>query len=454
MKEKYISFCKKHKSVLVSIIIFLVIANGLILFVKLRNANSSVVSGKDLTLSYDGKIFIVKKRDVESQTFLNLKLLEIGNSINIDATPITPDFKGDISKTIPQKDGIIVNTDKLTILIAENIKRPPLYPLAIPVLKTFAGKYSEEDLNKIRAQAVLLLKDPLTITTKGINFTLTPDDFRSMLVVKEKPDPRNPKKMMLVLRLDETLLDRKLGDYAQKVENAVHSEYNYHQARVVIYSQFFGNYRKLVEVPTGATSNLSLNVLGTATESAITNGAKKVYLTFDDGPNSLYHPMILDILKRYSVKATFFLVGKNSQANLDIVKRTLTESHKIGNHSFTHPFLPQLTNAGIFNEISQTDEILKNLIGTNITMFRPPYGGINLYVKQAADSLHLKLFLWDVDPRDWSEPPVDELVRRVVSNTKDGSDILLHSNHLVTVQALPKIIETLQAQGYTFDTLN
>ncbi len=79
---------------------------------------------------------------------------------------------------------------------------------------------------------------------------------------------------------------------------------------------------------------------------------------------------------------------------------------------------------------------------------------MNTYVITDAQNLGLKMYLWDVDPRDWSEPETDDLVNRVVNNTFDGADILLHSNHLATVKALPKIIEKLQAQEYTFKTLN
>lgn len=181
---------------------------------------------------------------------------------------------------------------------------------------------------------------------------------------------------------------------------------------------------------------------------------KFVYLTFDDGPNNIYHPLILDILKHYNVKATFFLVGRNSQKFEAITKRTVDEGHVIGNHSLTHAFLPKLSPEGINNEVKTTKEILDPFYGAaGISLFRPPYGGVNKIVRAEAKDLNLKLFLWDVDPRDWSEPSTDELVDRVVSKTHDGADILLHSNHLSTVKALPKIIEKLKDLGYTFKQL-
>jgi peptidoglycan-N-acetylglucosamine deacetylase len=449
IKNKYQKFSKENRNVILVILFFVVILNLALIINKIGFKNN--VYGRDLKLTYQGKIFTVNNKDVSSQTFLNLKLLEIEDYVNKDATPNTPDFQNNISTTLPEKDGVKVNTDKLTVLISENIKNPPLNPITVPVIKTFAGKYSEDDLNGIRTQAIELAKAPLTITTNGLIFTLTSKDLYSLLVAKEKPDPRDPQKITLALRLDDGMLNKKLGDFAASVENLSHSEYDDHSARVAIYSQFFGNYRKPIEVPTGTSGNLDYSVLGASVDNS---GQKKVYLTFDDGPNPIYHTMILDILKKYNIKASFFLIGKNAVTNPSVTQRTLAEGHKIGNHSYTHPFLPNESQQSIYSELTQTDDALKNILGLNVKMFRPPYGGVNLYVKQTADNLGLKLYLWDVDPKDWSEPSTDELVRRVISNTKNGSDILLHSNHLVTAQALPRIIETLQSEGYSFALLN
>ncbi len=384
-----------------------------------------------------------------SQTLLTLKILEIQNEINQEATPLTPDFLGDPGKTIPPADGIKVHTDKLTILIANNIFHPPEPSLSIPVIKTFTT-HNEEELEPIRKQVTQLVTSSISISSGGLIFTLSPLDIRSMLTLVERLDPNDPKKLKLVLRLDDVKLNQKLGEFAQKVENITHAEFDDHDARVAIYSQFYSPKRRLITIPTG--KNLAkAKVLGTETQT----GPKIAYLTFDDGPNSIYHPMILDILKAYDVKATFFLVGQNAQKDFDVARRTYMEGHNIGNHSNTHSFLPKLSSSAIQKELQLTSGILKQVNDNkDITLFRPPYGGVNLYVKKYADALRMKLFLWDVDPRDWSEPATDELVRRVVTATSNGSDILLHSNHLATVKALPKIIEILKSQGYNFEKLN
>lgn len=383
-----------------------------------------------------------------SQSLLTLKIVEIQNQVNKDAAPIRPDFTGDLSKTLPAQDGIKVNVNKLTLLIADNIFSPPTEAIPLPVIKTFTTHKAEE-LIPIRKQVPKLIKQPLSIASGGLVFTLNTEDLKNLLTVVERPDPKDPRKLSLNLRLDENKLNKKLGEFAEKVENITRAEFDDHDARVAVYSQFYSGKRKLVQIPTGRNLQ-NPKVLGVQS-----TGPKVAYLTFDDGPNSIYHPMILDILKSYNIKATFFLVGQNAQRDSGIAKRTFGEGHIVGNHSLTHSFLPNLASSAIFKELQATDDILKPFNGSlDISFFRPPYGGVNLAVKQTSENLHLKMFLWDVDPRDWSEPETGELVNRVVSNTFPGADILMHSNHLATVKALPKIIEALRSQGYTFDALH
>lgn len=379
-----------------------------------------------------------------SESLLNLKILEIQSLVNKEAMPIMPDFQGDLSKTLPAQDGVKLDTNKLTILIADNIFNPPSEPMPLPTIKTFTT-HKDEELIPIRKQVPDLIKEPLSISSGGLVFTLSIDDLKNLLTIVERPDQKDPKKLGLSLRLDDNKLNRMLGDFAKQVEDVTHAEFDDHDARAAIYSEFFSGKRKLVQIPTGR--RLESRVLG------VTNGPKVVYLTFDDGPNSIYHPMILDILKAYNIKATFFFVGQNTQRDLEAAKRTMAEGHVIGNHSLTHAFLPKLNNNSILKEIQSTEGILTPIKGTS-SLFRPPYGGVSLAVKNDAVNLGLKLTLWDIDPRDWSEPSTDELVNRVVSNTFPGANVLMHSNHLATVKALPKIIEALRNQGYTFETLN
>ena len=384
-----------------------------------------------------------------SQSLLTIKILDIQDQINQDPQTISPDFKNDVTKILPTKNGVKVQVDKLTFLILNNIANPPANPLLIPTFTAFPNQHQPQELKAIQSLAPTLLTGPVAIVSGGQIFSLSPAQLKDMLTVIERPDPKNPKRTVLLLRLDDKKLNRALGDFAAKVEALTNAEFDDHEARVAIYSQVYSpKNRYPVNVPTGTSRNLK--VLGASDKP----GPKTAFLTFDDGPNSIYHPLILDILKNYRIQATFFLVGQNIPNANPAAIRTFSDGHMLGNHSYTHSFLPNLSDNAILNELDKTDNIIKSIDNNkNVTIFRPPYGGMNYYVKTDAHKLGLNIFLWDVDPRDWSEPSTDELVRRVVNYTRDGSNILLHSNHLSTVRALPQIIQQLQAQGYTFKTL-
>ncbi len=416
---------------------------------KIGRSGNLLTNLKDQNLAILGLKNTLATGDI-SESKLALRIFDIQTQVDLAALPQMPDFKGDTANTLPARDGLKVDTSKLIQLITQNGFTSQSATFNLPIHKEFPINHSSEDIDHVRGQAQDLINQPITITSGGLAFTLTQKDLKNMLTVAERPDTKNPARINLTLRLDDVALNRKLGDFAQKVEALTHSEFDDHDARVAIYAQFYSGKRQALAIPTGR--RLPPPVLGTKDQ----NPEEKIaYLTFDDGPNSIYHPLILDILKKYNIQATFFLVGKNGQKDPDIAKRTKDEGHVIGNHSLTHSFLPNLQSAAILSELQNTNDILKTFNnGETIGLFRPPYGGVNAYVRNNAQTLGLKLFLWDVDPRDWSEPPADELVRRVVTATHNGSDILLHSNHMATVQALPKIIETLQSQGYVFKTLN
>lgn len=391
----------------------------------------------------------LKAKGQISKTLLLVKVLDIEDQINKEARPPMPDFAGNWANTLPAKDGIKVDSSKLSQIILNNIFNPPGIAIAIPTQK-IVKNYGTVDIASIRRQAAEYISQPISITSGGVIFILSTQDLKSLLTVGEDPDPTNPKKTVLAVQLDRAKLNQKLDPYAAKVESMTQSEFNYHEARAAIYGQFYTNTRRLTEVPIG--SKAMRQVLGTSTT---TTGSKEkvVYLTFDDGPNIVYHPMLLDILKEKGVKATFYFVGSNSKLYANTTKRTIAEGHLIGDHSLTHAYLPKLLPNQILDEIKTTRDILNSFLVTDhktITLFRPPYGGINSTVSKNATDLGMKTDFWSLDPRDWSDPPTDELVKRVVDDIKDGDVILLHSNHLSTVKALPLIIDKLRAKGFQF----
>ncbi len=404
------------------------------------NAAQNIIDQNKALLGLDNKKVVGRI----SPSLLSLKVLDIAQQINQEPQPPRPDFIGDLTTTIPSQNGLKVDTQKLSQLIANSIFTIPIKQVAIPT-QIITKNYDTSRLEKIRKQALEYLSSPISITSGGVVFTLSLNDLKSLLTVKEKADPQNPKKSVLTLELDDKKLNKKLDPFAVKVESVTNAEFDDHDARVAIYAQFYTNTRRLTEIPTGLRR--SSQVLGASTG----NGQKTIYLTFDDGPNIVYHPMVLDILKDKGVKSTFYLVGSNSKLYANTTERTIREGHAIGDHSLTHAFLPKLLPNQILDEIKSTRDILNSFLkGSKITVFRPPYGGTNAYVAKDATEAGLKTEFWTVDPRDWSEPSTDELVNRVVGSAKDGAVVLLHSNHFSTVKALPIIIDKLKQQGYQF----
>ncbi|WP_239984826.1 polysaccharide deacetylase family protein [Sporolactobacillus pectinivorans] len=191
----------------------------------------------------------------------------------------------------------------------------------------------------------------------------------------------------------------------------------------------------------------------------VRNHQKSVALTFDDGPHPVYTPQVLDVLKKYHAKATFFLIGKRMQAYPDLVKREVAEGHELGNHTFSHVSLHGKSNAFFLNEVSKTDDLINQYQGPpRIRLLRPPGGDINAQTVLISEKNHFEIILWswNQDPKDWSKPGVSRIVRHVLTNIKSGDIILLHDsggNRKQTVAALKIIIPTLQSRGYKFVTL-
>ncbi len=185
-----------------------------------------------------------------------------------------------------------------------------------------------------------------------------------------------------------------------------------------------------------------------------------VYLTFDDGP-SVYTPQILSELEAKGVPATFFVLGERAVQYPSYVQQEHADGDGIGDHTWDHPDLTTLSPAQVQSELQSTADEIANLTGARPTLWRPPFGAFNDTVTQIASSLGLSMRLWDVNPADFDMPGSDVIVSRVVDNVNDGSIILLHDgsqetdfDRSQTVAALPTIIDTLQAAGYSFGSLS
>jgi peptidoglycan/xylan/chitin deacetylase (PgdA/CDA1 family) len=184
-------------------------------------------------------------------------------------------------------------------------------------------------------------------------------------------------------------------------------------------------------------------------------------LTFDDGPDDRFTPMVLDILKHENVKATFFLVGRRAARRPDLVRRIVAEGHDIGNHSMTHPLLTKVTPVRLHAELEATDHLLRHLTGRPVTLFRPPYGAFDQPILQAAKALGYRTVLWDIDSLDWKRGMTrDTVIAKVLGGARPGAIVLEHSAGGVgedltdTTMALPVIIRTLRAHGYRLVTMS
>ncbi|MGN7413346.1 polysaccharide deacetylase family protein [Paenibacillus sp. SAF-068] len=193
-----------------------------------------------------------------------------------------------------------------------------------------------------------------------------------------------------------------------------------------------------------------------------TNGpsTKKVALTFDDVPDPRFTPQVLDVLKKYNVRATFFIVGSRAEKHPDLVKRIVKEGHMVGNHSYNHPEFSKLSMNAFRKQILHTGDIIRRLAGYTPKMIRPPYGDINEEQLRWAARQHYSIVNWNVDSLDWKGLSKTEVKDNILSAVKPGSIVLQHagggvgSNLNGTIEALPEIIEELRNRGYELVTLD
>lgn len=179
--------------------------------------------------------------------------------------------------------------------------------------------------------------------------------------------------------------------------------------------------------------------------------SKKIALTFDDGPNPTYTPMLLDGLAERGVHATFFLMGQNAERYPELVTRLYEEGHLIGNHTYTHMQLTDTEMDAFVAELSKTDELIFGITGVHTEFVRPPFG---IWNKKIETKLGMLPVLWTIDPRDWCTSNTDTVTNRIVSHAEENGIILLHDGYQSSVEAALRVIDILQAEGYEFVTVD
>lgn len=201
------------------------------------------------------------------------------------------------------------------------------------------------------------------------------------------------------------------------------------------------------------------------------DGEKTCYLTFDDGPTTSVTPRILDTLRRYNVKATFFMVGTLIEANPDMARRVYEEGHLLANHSYAHNYSKLYADStGFMNELDKTYTLINNITGNADypRIFRFPGGGYNAgsygsakqEYKEILKNNNIRYCDWNAlnGDAEGGSPSAEQLVERVKKTTKDKEDvvILMHdaAAKSTTADALPSIVEYLIGQGYKFKRLD
>ncbi len=203
-----------------------------------------------------------------------------------------------------------------------------------------------------------------------------------------------------------------------------------------------------LSLPAHADNNVYRNV---------NNENMQIALTFDDGPHPGRTPEILDILEKYNIKATFFVIGENVNYYPEVFQRIVAEGHEIGNHTYSHKVLTDCNEKDLKEEIELFNKALENYEPKPILNIRPPEGGYGNCLKEFASLNDYNIVLWSVDTMDWAHRSVENIVETVLSETSGGDIILMHdfiSGKSPTPDALEIIIPKLIERGFEFVTVS
>lgn len=184
-----------------------------------------------------------------------------------------------------------------------------------------------------------------------------------------------------------------------------------------------------------------------------------LYLTFDDGPDYIYTPQLLEVLNRYQIKATFFVVGRFAKENPDLIKRIQQEGHLIGFHSYEHKNPLWKTPSYMKKDFAKGIEVMNDL-GVHLKYYRPPWGLINWMTLLQLRQYKLKLIIWHVMAEDWRKHNTSEMIKaKLIERTRANEIICLHDgsgknsapSHMI--KALEEVIPIWISHGYQFDII-
>lgn len=216
------------------------------------------------------------------------------------------------------------------------------------------------------------------------------------------------------------------------------------------------SFQKEGERPVG---NATINALGKyhAYYAEDTN-ERKIYLTFDAGYENGNTPAILDALKKHQAPAVFFVVGNFIKDNPDLIRRILADDHIIGNHTMTHPDLPQISSMDAFQkELQDVEELYTSLTGEAMTKFyRPPRGIYSTENLSMAKELGYSTFFWSLAYVDWiqdQQPSREEAFQKLLTRIHPGAIVLLHNTSSTNAEILDELLTKWEEMGYEFHSL-
>lgn len=178
--------------------------------------------------------------------------------------------------------------------------------------------------------------------------------------------------------------------------------------------------------------------------------SKQIALTFDDGPDPDYTPLLLEGLRERGVQATFFLLGQQVALYPDIVEEMYADGHEVGIHAYEHVNLIELSESEACEQIQSTGDLIYDLTGEWPVFVRPPYGN---WPSALDDDFCLVTVLWDIDPLDWATGDTSLVVQRITETVDEFDVILLHDASESSVQAALQVIDLLSQEGYEFVTV-
>lgn len=185
-------------------------------------------------------------------------------------------------------------------------------------------------------------------------------------------------------------------------------------------------------------------------------GDKRIALTFDDGPHPVYTAEILDILDEYDIRATFFVIGTNAEGYPELIRREIESGHEIGNHTYTHTRIPDISNDELRSEVLSCEAAIRSN-SYDPYLFRPPEGRYDSADLETLTRLGYSVVLWSVDTDDWSGATTEHIVNSIRNGIKGGGIILCHdflTKKCHTAEALRIVIPELLEQGYEFVTVS